>query len=274
MAAGGNRRVHQLTHQFESGGGTTGSKPIDYSHSITHLRKRKLVMAQANHFNHPSPPIPLAAPPTQSLRMSPGVQARSNSLSSGSRSPRRLPSDASTHPSPAGNPARLFSPHSNATTAPTSLPQDAASSLSNPDHQPGWVPTTSPLRKLSQRSNQSSIFGIGISDNRPATSSGTYPHDPPADLAPSDHDRQAHSSLPSSKYPHLDSDLPSFSYCVGDRGIEDLLETLGYSSNSNASCPAESSKPRDKSRGRDPVVMLDIEGDEFTIHEHSLSPVS
>ncbi|KAG0150274.1 hypothetical protein CROQUDRAFT_720452 [Cronartium quercuum f. sp. fusiforme G11] len=247
-----------------------------------------------------------------SIRMSPGVKAmlnnsRSNSLSSvdSVHSPRlnRLPSDGSsanlTQPSPAGNQSRLFSPRSTTTTTQTSLPQDSSSSVSNPEQGqtiPGWVPTTLPLRKLSQRSNQSSLFGSRNMSStnrdqlhpRPSTSIGTYPElSSTEEVYNLEQQRKAHSSLPPTDYPDSsDKDLPSFSYCNGDKGIEELLETLGYSAGFKSKTPTGSlmrsssrdgedrSSGRDWSQGRAPVVMLDIEGDEFTIHEHSLSPVS
>lgn len=79
--------------------------------------------------------------------------------------------------------------------------------------------------------------------------------------------------------------LPSFNFTPDDESIEELLKTLGYSpgqsrSNSLASRNIPSSSTTTAHlhqvdpESRPPVVMLDIEGREFSIHEHSLSPVS
>lgn len=193
----------------------------------------------------------------------------------------RFPSDASSanlsDPSHAG--PKIFSPRSHTTTEHSSLPQDSCSVTSHPEQSNqilSWAPDTSPLKNISQRSNQSNPFEM----DRPSTSGGLH-HNPSASTSL---ERRPYSSLQASD--QLDptqnsSELPSFSYCTGDKRIEELLETLGYSSglkkSKSSSTMSISHQPTLKDQnhhGRDPVVMLDIEGDEFTIHEHSLSPVS
>ncbi|KAH9810312.1 hypothetical protein DFH28DRAFT_902954 [Melampsora americana] len=188
----------------------------------------------------------------------------------------RLPSDASSanlsDPSYAGPSLKVFSPRSNTTTEHTSLPQDTCSAIS---HLLSPAPITPLLKNMSQSSHQSDPFGI----DRPSTSSGLHHHPSQTTSV----ERRPYSSLQATD--HLNpnqtsSELPSFSYCTGDKGIEDLLETLGYSSgltkSKSSSTMRSSHDPtsKDQTHGRDPVVMLDIEGDEFTIHEHSLSPVT
>jgi hypothetical protein len=77
--------------------------------------------------------------------------------------------------------------------------------------------------------------------------------------------------------------LPSFNFTPDDESIEELLKTLGYSpgqsranslsSRNEPPVPNQNTQQRDnESRGS--MLMLDIDGREFSIHEHSLSPVS
>ncbi|KAI9602511.1 hypothetical protein H4Q26_001801 [Puccinia striiformis f. sp. tritici PST-130] len=72
--------------------------------------------------------------------------------------------------------------------------------------------------------------------------------------------------------------LPSFNFTPDDESIEELLKTLGYSpgqsrANSQSARNIPSGHQRDD-ESRAPMLMLDIDGREFSIHEHSLSPVS
>jgi hypothetical protein len=85
------------------------------------------------------------------------------------------------------------------------------------------------------------------------------------------------SSSSSSSSSSIRKRLPSFNFTPDDESIEELLKTLGYTQEHTRATSSQknSSKelnPNDQSRSS--VVLLDIEGKEFSIHEHSLSPVS
>ncbi|WAR57371.1 hypothetical protein PtB15_8B418 [Puccinia triticina] len=75
--------------------------------------------------------------------------------------------------------------------------------------------------------------------------------------------------------------LPSFNFTPDDESIEELLKTLGYSPGQSRanSLALRNHPPTDPTHQREaesraPLVMLDIDGQEFSVHEHSLSPVS
>ncbi|MBW0472807.1 hypothetical protein O181_012522 [Austropuccinia psidii MF-1] len=83
---------------------------------------------------------------------------------------------------------------------------------------------------------------------------------------------------------------PSFKLSSGEDKIEELLETLGYGSSSKSLSKSSLSKndsiksiknstpsipPQNlQIDSRNPIIMLDNQGREFSIHEHSLSPVT
>ncbi|KNE98022.1 hypothetical protein PSTG_08696 [Puccinia striiformis f. sp. tritici PST-78] len=161
-------------------------------------------------------------------------------------------SSSKTTPSLLG--ARTFSP---TTTDRTSLPVDPLSPPI-PTNQTGQQKRGS----RSQCSESSSVlFGISQLEDSSA--------DQQQSKMAYTHNRQASSSR---------QRLPSFNFTPDDESIEELLKTLGYSpgqsrANSQSAQNIPSGHQRDD-ESRAPMLMLDIDGREFSIHEHSLSPVS
>ncbi|POW08400.1 hypothetical protein PSHT_09564, partial [Puccinia striiformis] len=161
-------------------------------------------------------------------------------------------SSSKTTPSLLG--ARTFSP---TTTDRTSLPVDPLSPPI-PTNQTGQQKRGS----RSQCSESSSVlFGISQLEDSSA--------DQQQSKMAYANDGQASSSR---------QRLPSFNFTPDDESIEELLKTLGYSpgqsrANSQSARNIPSGHQRDD-ESRAPMLMLDIDGREFSIHEHSLSPVS
>ncbi|KAA1066290.1 hypothetical protein PGT21_027530 [Puccinia graminis f. sp. tritici] len=166
-------------------------------------------------------------------------------------------------------PTRTFSP---TTTDRTSLPIDPLSPPIPNEHQ--LSPPSNHHHKrhqttISQCSEQSSIlFGTSQTDESP-DNNHTMP-------SPQHTDSQLQPSSSRTR-------LPSFNYTPDDESIEELLKTLGYSpGQSRANSLSSPNGPPDPNRNtqqrdnesRGSMVMLDIDGREFSIHEHSLSPVS
>lgn len=177
-----------------------------------------------------------------------------------------------------------------ASTHHTTLPSDSTSSSSLVDPQISSPTTYHHLKRSktnSQSSDQSSIlFGT------PQLDRADHSH-PPIHHSPRSSSPHHHPSDPIAMTNQASTNpdpligrsrrLPSFSYTADDESIEELLKTLGYgpgpsrpssqASQTNSTNPPQSAQSR-STEPRPPVVMMDIDGREFSIHEHSLSPVS